>query len=232
MMYSAYICELFEAYEDILKDRYIIYILANSIDDAVDKFKEELIDIIGMEKFNDIIYRFENRYDLSINSKMPPDITFIDLGSSRKVDINYLNDKLKELESSREYKPDSELSNIIKELVLYNKYYIEFFTNGYHAERVECIYYSEYGEIESFRREESDYNIETRKEFEFLSKVRLRKLNNDITYIVTSKPYFNFNSRDWENIYGITQQGYEDKNDNINYEIEIHASELEYIGEK
>ena len=121
-MYRVYICELLEDDECISTN----YILADNIDNAIDKFKVELIDLFGIQKFYDMVDRFESYYDESIDSKCPPEITFIDLGSYKEVDIEYLNGKLKELENSEEYKFTSEVSDIVKELVLYNKYYTNF----------------------------------------------------------------------------------------------------------
>ena len=178
-----------------------------------------------------MIRRFEYKYDLSKTYEKPPYIEITDMSSTRQIDIKYLNDKINELRG-REYKKDTNLSNIVKDLILYESYCIEVFFSGCLIQRYENIYYNEYGEVEQFRREKSDYIDEVFNKFEFGSKVRLKNLNNGIVYTITSTPYSTFCSRDLENVYGIKQEGYEDIEDGTGYEIEVHESELEKIEEE
>lgn len=206
-------------------------IIAKDINDAVDKVKNELNNIIGEQFLKKMIRRFEYKYDLSKTYEKPPYIEITDMSSTRQIDIKYLNDKINELRG-REYKKDTNLSNIVKDLILYESYCIEVFFSGCLIQRYENIYYNEYGEVEQFRREKSDYIDEVFNKFEFGSKVRLKNLNNGIVYTITSTPYSTFCSRDWENVYGIKQEGYEDIEDGTGYEIEVHESELEKIEEE
>lgn len=225
-MANIYICEIGKT--DINIDlRFDI--IADNIEDAVHKFKMELISIIGTKTLNRIIRRFESYYDAARSSiGERPTIRIIDTSSFKPVDIAYLNNKITELHG-KEYKQD--VSDIVKDLVLYESYYITIFSSGDLIERYENIYYGN-GELEEFGRELSDYTHKCKNKFDFESKVRLKNLNNGIVYTITSTPYSTFRSRDWENIYGITQQGYEDLADSINYELTIHESELEKVEEE
>lgn len=204
-------------------------IIADNIEDAVHKSKREFIDIIGTKTLNRIIRRFESYYDAErSNIGERPIIRIIDTSSFKPVDIDYLDNKVAKLRG-KEFKQD--VSDIVKDLVLYESYYISIFSNSDLIERYEAIY-NDNIELEEFRRELSDYTHKYKNKFDFESKVRLKNLNNGIVYIVTSTPYPTFNSRYWENIYGITQQGYEDMDDGINYELSVHESELEKVEEE
>ena len=213
---------------DIDNDGIITYVLANNIDEACIKIRNILVEIYRRD-FNKIVNAFEKMY--SIQSDINTDDYYIPYmsiivredNSSNDIDIRYLESKLHELSNIRK-NHNLDISDIVKDLVIGVEYELVLFSDYNVIRRYEIIYTGYDTDLETYRRELSDYSHRDKNKFEFMSKVKIKGLNNGIVYTVTSTPFHNFYTEYWENMYGITPVGFED---DPGYELEIHESELE-----
>ena len=213
---------------DIDNDGIITYVLANNIDEACIKIRNILVEIYRRD-FNKIVNAFEKMY--SIQSDINTDDYYIPYmsiivredNSSNDIDIRYLESKLHELSNIRK-NHNLDISDIVKDLVIGVEYELVLFSDYNVIRRYEIIYTGYDTDLETYRRELSDYSHRNKNKFEFMSKVKIKGLNNGIVYTVTSTPFHNFYTEYWENMYGITPVGFED---DPGYELEIHESELE-----
>lgn len=217
---------------DIDSDGVITYVLANNINEACIKIRNILVETYR-EDFHKIVTTFENMYaickDINSDDYYIPYMSIIvrEENSSPDIDIKYLESKLHELSNVRK-NHNLDISDIVKDLVIGVEYELVLFSDYNVIRRYEIVYTGYDTDIETYRRELSDYSHRDKNKFEFMSKVKIKGLNNGIVYTITSTPFHNFYTEYWENMYGITPVGFED---DPGYELDIHESELEKVEE-
>ena len=217
---------------DIDNDGIITYVLANNIDEACIKIRNILVETYRGD-FHKIVTAFENMYaihtDINGDDYYIPymSITIREDNSSADIDLKYLESKLHELSNTKKGH-EVDVSDIVKDLVIGIEYELVLFSDYNLIRRYEIVYTGYDTDIETYRRELSDYSHRDKNKFEFMSKVKIKGLNNGIVYTVTSTPFHNFYTEYWENMYGITPVGFED---DPGYELYIHESELEKVEE-
>lgn len=212
-------------------DGAIRYILAYNINDACIKIRNNLIEMYRSD-FYKIVDAFEAMYGIR-NDNDDYHVPYISItvkeeGIPTGIDIAYLESKLQELSNAKNGY-DADVSSIVKDLVLNIEYELVLFRNHNIVRRYEILYTGYDINIDAYRRELSDYSPREKNKFEFLSKVKIKGLDNGIVYTVTSTPIHNFYAEYWENIYGVTPVGFEQY---PGYEIEVHESELEKVEEE